>query len=316
MQGRTLRRTAAIAAAAGIALLVPFGATAAASAEEAVPASAPAPPGGFTRVFLDDFDGPAGSGIDRGNWIHQIGHSYPGGEPNWGTGEIASHTDSTENVALDGQGNLTITPRKQADGSWTSGRIETQRTDFAAPAGGVLRVEASIKQPDVTDANGMGYWPAFWMLGDAARPVGATNWPGIGEIDILESVNGRPSHFGAMHCGVAPGGPCNEFTGLTSGEQSCDGCRQSFSSYAVEYDRSTAVEEIRWYRDGVNYFTVRADQVDQQTWDSATKHGYFVILNVAMGGGFPGAFGGALPNDQTEPGHPMVVDYVQVSTRG
>jgi hypothetical protein len=63
--------------------------------------------------------------------------------------------------------------------------------------------------------------------------------------------------------------------------------------------------------DGVNYQTVTANQMDATTWANATNHGFFVILNVAMGGGFPGAFGGG-PTSATESGHPMVVDYVQV----
>jgi beta-glucanase (GH16 family) len=315
-------RIAAVMTAAAVAVTVPTiaGATATAAPQQAdaavQPAAAPAPPSGFEHVWSDDFDGPAGSGIDRGDWIHQIGNSYPGGEPNWGTGEIAYHTDSTDNVALDGNGNLTITPRRAADGSWTSGRIETQRTDFAAPDGGVLRVEASLQMPNVSDADGAGYFPAFWMLGDAARPVGATNWPGVGEIDIMEGINGRTSHFATFHCGVAPGGPCNEFTGLSSGERACDGCRTGFHTYAIELDRTNAVEEIRWYRDGDNFFTVRSDQVDAQTWANATDHGFFIILNVAMGGGFPGAFGHPVPNDATAPGRPMVVDYVAVYRRG
>src|SRR6202008_4987899 len=63
--------------------------------------------------------------------------------------------------------------------------------------------------------------------------------------------------------------------------------------------------------DGVNSQRVTASQVDATTWANATNHGFFVILNVAMGGGFPAAFGGG-PTSATESGHPMVVDYVQV----
>lgn len=303
-RSRTALRAAAVLALAGLATAVPV------AAGQAAP-----PPAGFQTVFTEDFDGPEGAGLDRSRWIYDLGHSYPGGEPNWGTGEIAEMTDRPENVRLDGAGNLLITPQRDASGNWTSGRVETQRTDFAAPEGGVLRVEANLKMPDVGGAQAAGYWPAFWMLGEPARPASATNWPRIGEIDIMEAINGRDSHFGAMHCGVAPGGPCNEFTGLTSGEQSCEGCRTGFHTYAIEYDRSLPVEEIRWYRDGRNYFTVRADQMDRGTWDDATKHGFFVILNVAMGGGFPGAFGAPLPTAETAPGRPMVVDWVTVSTR-
>ena len=76
-------------------------------------------------------------------------------------------TNSTNNVSLDGNGNLRITPLRDAAGNWTSGRIETNRTDFQPPAGGKLRVEARIQMPNVTGAAAQGYWPAFWMLGRA-----------------------------------------------------------------------------------------------------------------------------------------------------
>jgi hypothetical protein len=166
----------------------------------------------------------------------------------------------------------------------------------------------------VNTGNGAGYWPAFWMLGAAARPAGATNWPSIGEIDIMEDINGRSSEFATLHCGVDPGGPCNETTGIGSGERACAGCQTGFHTYAMDYDRSVSPEQIRWYLDGNNFFTVNANQVDATTWANATQHGFFVILNVAMGGGFPAAFGGG-PNGSTVSGQPMLVDYVAAYTK-
>jgi beta-glucanase (GH16 family) len=278
-------------------------------------ASVPPVPPGWTQVFADDFTGPSGSGVNTGDWLYDLGHGYPGGAGNWGTGEVESMTNSTANVFQDGQGHLVIRPLRDGAGNWTSGRIETQRTDFAAPAGGKLRMEASLQQPNVSGAAAAGYWPAFWSLGDAARPVGATNWPGIGEIDFMEDINGRSSEFGTLHCGVAPGGPCNEFTGLGSGERPCGGCQTGFHTYAVELDRSVSPEQIRWYLDGNNFFTVNANQVDANTWNNATHHGFFMILNVAIGGSFPGAFGGG-PTGDTQSGVPMVVDYVAAYTSG
>jgi hypothetical protein len=148
-------------------------------------------------------------------------------------------------------------------------------------------------------------------LGAAARPVGATNWPSIGEWDVMEDINGRSSVFGTLHCGVAPGGPCNEFTGLGSGEHACPGCQTGFHTYAVEYDRSVSPEQMRWYLDGAQYFSVNSSQVDATTWNNATHHGMFIILNVAMGGSFPAAFGGG-PTGSTQSGVPMIIDYVAV----
>jgi beta-glucanase (GH16 family) len=277
-------------------------------------AAVPAPPTGFTTVWSDDFTGPAGTGVNTENWQYATGHGYPRGATNWGTGEIETMTDSTANVSLDGAGHLAITPLRDEAGNWTSGRIETRRTDFAAPAGGVLRVEASIQQPNITTADGAAYWPAFWMLGEAARPADATNWPGIGEIDILENVNGRDSRWSTLHCGIVSGGPCNELTGLGSDERPCPGCKTAFHTYTMEYDRSVSPEQIRWYLDGERYFTLSATAVDATTWANAVHHGFFLILNVAIGGGFPAAYGHALPNAATVSGRPMVIDYVSVAT--
>ena len=281
----------------------------------AASAAVPPAPSGWSTVFSDDFTGSAGTGVNTANWRYDTGIGYPGGATNWGTGEIETMTSSTANVYQDGAGHLAIKPIRDASGHWTSGRIETQRTDLAAPAGGILRVESSIAQPNVNTSNGAGYWPAFWMLGAAARPVGATNWPSIGEWDIMENINGRPSVFSTLHCGVGSGGPCNETTGIGSGERACSGCNGAFHTYAVEYDRSLSPERLRFYLDGNNYHTVLATQVDASTWAAATQHGMFVILNVAIGGGFPAAFGGG-PNAATVSGVPMLVDYVAAYTKG
>ncbi|WP_205875324.1 PE domain-containing protein [Mycobacterium camsae] len=273
---------------------------------------------GFTEIFRDDFTGAAGSGVNRLNWIYDIGTQYGFGNsaPQWGTWEIETMTDSTQNVYLDGSGHLAIKPIRDPAGHWTSGRIETVRTDFAAPTGGVMRIEASIQQPNVNPTNGQGYWPAFWALGEAARPVGATNWPSIGEIDIMEAINGRGSVWSTLHGNVWAGGPpFNEPTGISSGEHAVPNAGTSFHNYAVEFDRSTGVEQLRYYLDGDNYFTINSNQVSATDWNNATHHGFFLILDVAIGGSFPNAFGGP-PTGATVSGQPMLVDYVSVSTKG
>ncbi|WP_427165507.1 glycoside hydrolase family 16 protein [Streptomyces sp. C1-1] len=285
------------------------------AATQSADASAPTPPSGWTQVFADDFNGSAGTGVNTSNWLYDTGTSYPGGAANWGTGEVETMTTSTNNVALDGSGNLKITPLRDASGNWTSGRIETNRTDFQPPAGGKLRVEARIQMPNVTGNAAAGYWPAFWMLGAPYRG-NYQNWPSVGELDIMENVNGINKTWATMHCGTASGGPCNETTGLGN-STACPNttCQSGFHTYTMEWDRSASPEAIRFYVDGVNYQTVTANQVDATTWANATNHGFFVILNVAMGGGFPAAFGGG-PTSATESGHPMLVDYVQVLSSG
>ncbi|MEV6384579.1 glycoside hydrolase family 16 protein [Streptomyces sp. NPDC051773] len=273
--------------------------------------AAPTPPAGWTQVFVDDFNGAAGTGVNTSNWQYATGTSYPGGPANWGTGEVETMTNSTSNVSLDGNGNLRITPIRDAAGRWTSGRIETNRTDFQPPAGGKLRVESRLQMPNVTGTAAEGYWPAFWMLGAPYRG-NYQNWPSVGELDIMENVQGRNQVWATMHCGTNPGGPCNETTGIGN-STACPGttCQSGFHTYTMEWDRSVTPETIRFSVDGTQFHSVNANQVDATTWTNATNHGFFIILNVAMGGAFPDAFGGGLDGD-TRSGVPMVVDYVQV----
>ncbi|HEY3502349.1 MAG TPA: glycoside hydrolase family 16 protein [Actinocatenispora sp.] len=311
MRRHRILGAAALATALALGMLAPSGAAAerAPDAPTAAPSAVPPPPSGWDTVFADDFTGSAGSKLDGANWLYDIGTSYPGGADHWGTGEVETMTDSTDNVFQDGDGHLVIRPTNN-NGAWSSGRVETQRTDLGAPAGGQVQVTASIKQP--APANGLGYWPAFWMLGADARPAGGTNWPGIGEVDILEDVNALSKTDGTLHCGVNPGGPCNETNGLGSGLLDCGGCQSDYHTYSVVIDRTnTGNEQIRWYLDGQQTFAVSESQMDATTWQNAVDHGFFVILNVAMGGGFPnGVCGCTSPGADTTSGAGMSVDYV------
>lgn len=267
---------------------------------------------GMQVLFRDDFADAIGKGVNRSNWIYDTGTGYPDGPDRWGTGEIETMTSSTNNVYHDGQGHLAIKPLRDEKGNWTSGRIETKRADFAANEGEKLRVEASIQQPTVNGAAAAGYWPAFWMLGEEVRTKGAHfAWPQAGEWDVMEGVNGRDSNFGTLHCGVAPGGPCNEFQGRGSGEKLCSGCTNGFHTYAIEYDRTSPNETLSWIRDGQRYFTITKDEIGASTWKKATQHGFFIVLNVSIGGAFPAALGGG-PTPLTRQGVPMLVDHVAV----
>lgn len=305
---RTAKRRLAAGAAALLAL---------APLSYSAQASVPPPETGWTQVWADDFNGNAGTLPSSSNWIFDIGHSYPGGPANWGTGEIAAHTNNPANVSVDGGGNLRITPLRDGAGNWTSARIETQRSDFRPPSGGVLRIEGRIQMPNVTGNAALGYWPAFWALGSPFRG-NYWNWPGIGEFDIMENVNGINSVWGVLHCGVAPGGPCNEFNGLGA-SRACPGstCQSGFHTYRFEWDQSVTPNQLRWYVDGQQFHSVSQGQLPADTWNQMTAHGYFIILNVAMGGAFPdGVAGFATPTSATTPGRPMLVDYVAVWSRG
>ena len=286
---------------------------------------------GYELTWKDDFNGAAGKPVEPGKWIYDVGTGYgcAGCPSQWGTFEIESMSDGAENVSFDGAGNLLITPVRHPDGTWTSGRIETRKSDFTAGDHGVLRVQASIQLPQTgVGPEAAGYWPAFWMLGAAFRGT-YVNWPGVGEIDILESINGRPTAFSTLHCGIAPGGPCNEFNGIGKTIDNTT-LQDSFHTYAIELDKSIEPNQLRFYLDGDNYGTIDASQVPADTWANATGHGFFIILDVAMGGSFPwaecnffphpGGCSGSTPFPQvvtpdTVSGKPMKVAYVAVYNR-
>ncbi|WP_329241716.1 glycoside hydrolase family 16 protein [Streptomyces sp. NBC_01478] len=280
-------------------------------------AAVPGAPAGWTTVFSDDFNGSSGSALNRADWLYDLGTGYPGGAANWGTGEIESATDSTNNVYQDGQGHLVIRALRDGSGHWTSGRIETQRTDFAAPPGGQLQMSASILQPN--PASGLGYWPAFWAMGDAARPVGATNWPSIGEFDIMEDVNALSRHSTTFHCGVWAG-ECHDPDGITSDLQPCAGCQTGYHTYSAIIDRTnTAAEQLRFYLDGNPTFTVNENQVSVATWQAAVDHGFMAIFDLAIAGSYPDKVCGCSSAAQAgsiTSGAAMSVDWFAVYQQG
>src|SRR6202453_3659591 len=282
----------------------------------------PAALSGWPTAFSDSFSGSAGSGVDS-NWTYDQGTQYNGTgcTANYGTSEVETNTDSTANVSEDGSGHLNITP-VDSGGSWTSGRIETVADNFEAPAGGEMEVSTSIKQPN--PSSGLGYWPAFWMLGAGFRSSGAgtsgtmdcSNWPSAGEIDVMEDVNALSEHSGTLHCGTDPGGPCDETTGLSSGLQACSGFQTGYNTYSVIVNRTnTSDESITWYLNGTAYYSVTESQVGTATWEAAVDHGFFLILDLAMGGAYPNAVCGCTsPTGSTSSGASMGVGYGAVYT--
>jgi hypothetical protein len=303
---RAVRRRLAVVAAVAVAIMAPAAAAAPAAQAAlghasgaktaAVPATVPGAPSGWSTVFSDDFNGSAGSG-PSGSWMYDTG---PGSS--FGTGEIETMTSSSSNVHLDGNGNLDITALGSGS-NWTSGRIQTTTANVGAPAGGELEVTASIQQPN--PGSGLGYWPAFWMLGPG-------QWPENGEIDILEDVNALSQHSGTFHCGTDPGGPCNETNGIGSGLQSCSGCQTGFHTYTVIVNRTnTSNESITWYLDGAQFFQATEGQVGASTWQAAVDHNFSIIFDLAMGGGYPdGVCNCTAPSSATTSGASMSVAYV------
>ncbi|QAU23268.1 glycosyl hydrolase family protein [Dyella sp. M7H15-1] len=274
-------------------------------------------PKGWVLQWGDNFAGTPGSLPSTTHWRVDTGHQYPNGPINWGTSEIERFTTHPANLHLDGKGHLLITPQRDANGQWTSGRIETIRDDFTVAEGGMLRMEARIQMPDVTGLKALGYWPAFWALGSNYR----TNmkWPDSSEFDIMESVNGLDAVWGILHCGINPGGPCGEPIGIGS-RLPCphEACTAGPHTFTFEWNRSVSPEQLRWFVDGQLVNQVAENQMPAETWREITRQrGHFMLLDVAMGGGFSFVMAGwkPTPTPDTEPGHSMVVDYVAVWTK-
>jgi exo-beta-1,3-glucanase (GH17 family) len=273
----------------------------------------PPPTGTWSTVWTDDFTGTAGTAPAAASWLTRTGTQYPGGAAHWGTGEVETATANPANVSLDGAGHLSLTALKDGAGNWTSGRLETQRTDFAAPAGGQVRFAAVLRQPD--PANGLGYWPGFRATGAAYRGD-FTNWPGVGETDIMTDVNGRSQSSSTLHCGSAPGGVCNEYDGRTSGLASCTGCQTGYHEYSQIIDRTLTDEEIRFYLDGRQTWVVRESQVGVTAWRAAVQHGFYLRLDLGIGGSLPNAVAGVTtPTAATSSGGTLSVDSVTVQTQ-
>ncbi|KAM7194037.1 Concanavalin A-like lectin/glucanase domain containing protein [Naviculisporaceae sp. PSN 640] len=272
--------------------------------------TSPATPSGFPKVvFYEHFANyKSGAQPSRDKWTFDVGTSYPGGAPQWGTGEKQIYTNKTENIYITKNGTLQIVPVKKTDAkgkvTWTSARIETtKKYDFACPAGKKIRIQAALMLGDNAPSRQMGIWPAFWMLGNKFRG-NYQNWPSIGEIDIIDTVNGSPRSWHTVHCGFAPGGPCNEFNGLGTNSPFSHG---KFHLASVDIDRTNAGgawsgEKLVWRIDGQVVYTLVGSQVKNQTaWTALTRSAKFVLLNVAVGGSFPDAAANPKPGPNSTP---------------
>jgi beta-glucanase (GH16 family) len=268
---------AAVVAAAGL-----VGAFAAGSRHDAADAA--------TVTWSDEFNGAAGSSIDTARWNFDTGGS------GFGNNELEYYTSSASNVYQDGQGHLAITARRENPGnyqcwygacSYTSGRILTSGK-FTQLYG---HIEASIKIP-----KGQGMWPAFWMLGDN---IGSVGWPQSGEIDIMENVGSAPNTvYGTIH-GPGYSGAGGVGGNTTIGSALGDG----FHAYAIDWSPNLIV----WTLDGQEYFRATPAQIGGNAW--VYDHPFYILLNVAVGGSWPGN-----PDASTAFPQTMLVDYVRVST--
>lgn len=251
-----------------------------------------APASGWTLSWSDEFNGPDGSVPDSTKWTYDLG----GG--GWGNQELESYTSRPQNAQIQG-GNLVITALQETytgtDGitrNYTSARLKTQGL-FAQTYG---RFEARIKIP-----KGQGMWPAFWTLGN---DINAVSWPQCGEIDIMENIGREPGiNHGSLH-GPSTAAPTSDLSGayvLPTGQSLGD----DFHVYAMEWEPGS----VRFYVDSNNYVTLT-----QAQWPAGGQwvfdHPFFIILNVAVGGNWPGA-----PDATTVFPQQMLVDYVRVYSK-
>jgi amino acid transporter/beta-glucanase (GH16 family) len=248
----------------------------------------PPPSAGRTLVWSDEFNGPSGALVDATRWVSETGGH------GWGNNELEFYTDRGRNASLDGDGNLAIQALRErftGDGvtrEYTSARLKTQGR-FEQAYG---RFEARIKIP-----RGQGIWPAFWMLGNDIPTAG---WPRCGEIDVMENIGREPSVVhGSMHGpGFSGGASLSAGYTLPGGTAFADG----FHVFAVEWEPGA----VRFYVDGNLYETrTPTDLKPGQTW--VFDHPFFILLNVAVGGDWPGSPDATSVFPQT-----MLVDYVRV----
>lgn len=242
-------------------------------------------------VWSDEFNGPNGSAVDASKWVMEVG-----GE-GWGNQELEYYTNRPQNLFIQ-DGHLVIQARRESytgsDGvsrNYTSARLKTAGK-FSQTYG---RFEARIKIP-----SGQGMWPAFWMLGD---DIDGAGWPACGEIDIMENIGKEPSTVhGSIHGPGFVGTDGIEAPYMLRGKRRF---ADDFHIFAVEWEPNA----IRFYVDRDLYVT-RTPADLRPGWKWVFDHPFFLVLNLAVGGDWPGN-----PDSNTVFPEKMLVDYVRVYQR-
>ena len=230
-------------------------------------------PPGYRLVWSDEFEG---NSIDRSKW------TYDYGGQGWGNNELQSYTSRGENAYVAG-GMLHIRAQKEYyEGSpYTSARMKTKGL-FEFQYG---YVEARIAVPAFT-----GIWPTFWMLG---QNIDGAGWPGCGEIDILEAVNTENKVYATCHW-ESNGGHADYGT-----SRSLD--VTNFHTYFLEWTPYSVKIGV----DGTQHYEMIIQDGVGQT--GAFHKKFFFLLNVAVGGNWPG-----FTIDDSQFPTEMKVDYIRV----
>ncbi|KAH7302812.1 putative endo-1,3(4)-beta-glucanase [Stachybotrys elegans] len=213
--------------------------------------------------------------------------------------ETQVYKTSTRNVQLSGGQTLQLIPWLDSDvpRGWTSGRMESTYTVAPQPME-LTRVESRLRfgsNPIVTQ---QGLWPAFWMLGASYRS--GVPWPLCGEIDIMENVNGNMEGFGTVQLP-------DSFLGAAVALPDRD-----WHTWRVEIDRrpnDVLDESIIWFLDEEEYHRVRARDIGNlDTWSRLAHLPMFLIVNMAVGGNWPGN-----PSTTTLDGYGSMVEFGYVA---
>lgn len=242
---------------------------------------------GYDLKWSDEFEGDA---LNLNDWNIET-H-----DPGWVNNELQEYTDSSDNIYIE-DGNLVLKPIKTVDSngnvSYTSGRVNTQnKHDFKY---GLF--EARVKVPE-----GQGFLPAFWMMPTNENLYG--QWPRCGEIDIMEVLgNQTDTSYGTIHYGNPHSESQGEYT-LDTGSFS-----EEYHTFSAEWEPG----KISWYVDGKrihtenDWYSVTEGQ-GEVTYPAPFDQPFYVILNLAVGGNWPGN-----PDDTTDIANAAYcIDYVRV----
>lgn len=238
-------------------------------------------------VWSDEFEG---GSLDEDKWSYQYGTGSSEGLNGWGNNELQYYTDREENIFIEDEMLHIVAREESHEGSnYTSARIRTiNQGDWRYG-----RFEIRAKLP-----KGQGIWPAIWMM-PTENVYGG--WAASGEIDIMELVGHEPD---AVHGTLHYGGQWPENTYSGNEYQLDDGTfNDDFHTFALEWEEG----EIRWYVDGENYQTQTDWHSSDQSFPAPFDEEFHMIMNVAVGGDWPGS-----PDGSTQFPQEMVIDYIRV----
>ncbi len=238
-------------------------------------------------VWSDEFDGDT---LDMEKWSYQFGTGREQGLTGWGNNELQYYTDREENVRVE-DGKLIIIAKEE----YYEGRMHTSARIRTIDKGDWMfgRIEVCAKLP-----TGQGIWPAIWMLPSGDNRL----WPRDGEIDIMELVGHEPAEVhGTVHFGTND--PYNhQFEG--TGYKLSEGTfADDFNIFSIEWK----MDEIKFFVNDNHYYTVNPATTSQHGMQYPFNNPFHLILNVAVGGNWPGS-----PDHTTEFPQQMVVDYIRV----